>query len=118
MRSILLLSQKEGYKVEVLPDEVQRSPLKSIIISDLNSDGNQDIILAGNRTENALKIGRNEANYGTILMGNGKGFFENLTVFESGLKIRGAVSSMMEINKTLYVGRCNDELMIFSRNEN
>ena len=118
MRSILLLSQKESYKVEVLPDEVQRSPLKSIIISDLNSDGNQDMILAGNRTENALKIGRNEANYGTILMGNGKGLFETLKVLESGLKIRGSVSSMLEINKTLYVGRCNDELMIFSRNEN
>lgn len=118
MRSMLLMSQKDGYKIQYLPDEVQRSPLKSIVISDLNLDGNQDLILAGNRTENALKIGRNEANYGTILLGDGKGDFKTLPTFESGLIFKGSVSSMLEINNTLYIGRCNEELMIFSRNEN
>ncbi len=118
MKSIILLSTKEGYEALELPDEVQRSPLKSIIPIDLNDDGNQDLILAGNRSKNALKIGQNEANYGIVLLGDGKGSFEYIPPLKSGLKIRGSVSTMVEIDNKLYIGLCAESLSIYKRNYN
>lgn len=117
MESIALLSTAEGgYSLRVLPDEVQRSPLTSILILDLNSDGNQDLILAGNRSQNALKIGKNESNYGTVLLGNGQGAFDVLPNRLSGLKLTGAISDLVEINRTLFVGRCAEEISLYQRN--
>ena len=43
MKSIILLSTEDGYEALELPDEVQRSPLKSIIPIDLNDDGEPDL---------------------------------------------------------------------------
>ena len=117
MESIALLSIAEGgYSLRVLPDEVQRSPLTSILVLDLNSDDNQDLILAGNRSQNALKIGKNESNYGTVLLGNGQGAFDVLPNRLSGLKLTGAISDLVEINRTLFVGRCAEEISLYQRN--
>jgi hypothetical protein len=118
MESIVLLSKQEGHDVIVLPDEVQRSPLTSILPLDVNEDGNQDLILAGNRSQNALKLGQNEASYGIVLLGDGSGGFQYVTPLQSGLQIKGSVSALVSINNSLYVARCAASLSTYKRNPN
>lgn len=118
MESIVLLSKQEGHDVVVLPDEVQRSPLISILPLDVNEDGNQDLILAGNRSQNALKIGQNEASYGSILLGDGSGAFQNVPPLQSGLQIKGSVGAMVSIKNSLYVARCAASLSTYKLNPN
>ena len=116
LKSIVILSKEEGYKVKSLPDIVQRSPLTAIHSLDVNFDGNQDIVLFGNRSKNALKLGRNDANYGTLLLGNGDGSFDISLPTEAGLKIKGDVSDVIQIDNLLYIAKLNQELSIYKLN--
>ena len=116
LESILILSSEEGYKVNNLPDITQRSPLTEIHTLDVNVDGNQDIVLFGNRSKNALKLGRNDANYGTVLLGNGDGSFDISLPTETGLKIQGDVSDVIQIDNLIYIAKSNQELSIYKLN--
>ena len=99
-----------------LPDITQRSPLTEIHTLDVNVDGNQDIVLFGNRSKNALKLGRNDANYGTVLLGNGDGSFDISLPTETGLKIKGDVSDVIQIDNLIYIAKSNQELSIYKLN--
>ena len=118
LESIVILSSKGGYKVKPLPSIAQRSPLTAIHNLDINTDGNQDLVLFGNRSKNALKLGRNDANFGTVLYGNGDGSFIECLPTEVGLNIQGDVSDVIEINSVLYIAKSDKELSIYKRNSN
>lgn len=74
-----------------LPVQADFSPVCAIAVDDFNGDGNPDIFLAGNIDQVRIKIGRMDANYGTLLAGNGKGTFRYVPQTESGLQIKGCV---------------------------
>ena len=38
----------EGFEMKTLPDEAQYAPVHAIAVLDVNSDGNKDLVLAGN----------------------------------------------------------------------
>jgi hypothetical protein len=82
------------FKTHVLPVEAQFAPVNSIVADDINGDGNVDLIVAGNEYQMALSTGRYDASYGLALMGNGKGNFTPLNMFNSGLIIDGDVKDM------------------------
>jgi hypothetical protein len=82
------------FKTHALPVEAQFSPVNSIVADDINGDGNVDLIVAGNEYQMALSTGRYDASYGLALMGNGKGNFTPLNMFNSGLIIDGDVKDM------------------------
>ena len=116
LESLVLLTSEEGYHVKTLPDIAQWSPLKSIIPLDLDSDGNQDLLLFGNRSKNALKIGQNDANFGTLLFGNGDGTFRESKAAKTGLRVQGDVSAVVAIDSLLYIGKSDEALSIYKRN--
>ena len=116
LESIVLLSSENGYIVKSLPEVAQRSPITAIHTLDIDADGNQDLILFGNRSKNALKLGRNDSNYGTILLGRGDGSFYPVKPTEAGLNVQGDVSDVVEIETVLYIAKSDQKLSVYKYN--
>jgi hypothetical protein len=88
--SCVFLNNGNGtFKISKLPVEAQFSPVRDIIIRDLDNDGKQDLILTGNDYLTNPSYGRYDASYGWCLRGDGMGNYKALTPGESGLKISG-----------------------------
>ncbi len=88
-----------------LPKQAQFSPVSQIVMKDFDKDGKDDILLLGNKTDNRLKLGSMDANYGCLLKGNGRGMFEYLPQTQAGLYVQGDVKSYVEmrIKETNYL---------------
>lgn len=114
METTLLLSSPENrFTIATLPEQAQYSPVYAINIGDFNKDGNNDILLLGNNHFFKLRLGKFDANYGTLLVGNGKGEFKYRNQIESGLDIRGAVKSSLLIEDKLFLGINNNSLKTY-----
>ncbi|GEO10431.1 hypothetical protein SAE01_29270 [Segetibacter aerophilus] len=87
-----------------LPLQAQFSPVFTITPLDYDKDGKEDLLLCGNINHARLRFGKYDANYGTLLKGNGKGDFTYVTQASSGFNIWGDVRSVININKTLLFG--------------
>jgi hypothetical protein len=114
METTLLLSSSENrFTIATLPEQAQYSPINAINIGDFNKDGNDDILLLGNNHFFKLRLGKFDANFGTLLVGNGKGEFKYINQIESGLDIRGAVKSSLLIEDKLFLGINNNSLKTY-----
>jgi hypothetical protein len=97
-----------------LPFEVQLSSFKDAIIVNANNDTLPDILMMGNYYENNIELGREDADFGTMLLnqGHGKFFAEPL----NGITIKGQVRHIKPIqidNKKAFVlSRNNDSTMV------
>jgi hypothetical protein len=78
-----------------LPLQAQFSPVYKIIVADLNQDGFNDLILMGNNDYARLKIGKIDANFGVVLINDGKGNFTYLPQTQAGLRIAGDVKDAL-----------------------
>lgn len=67
-----------------LPRMTQLSSVNGIVINDIDSDGNLDIVIAGNLFASEVETPRNDAGNGLVLKGNGTGGFKSLTISETG----------------------------------
>jgi hypothetical protein len=98
MKTLYLENQGDkGFFPHELPIEAQYAPVYGIVMKDLDGDGKKDILLAGNNTWTRIKFGRNCANHGVVLKGDGKGGFRYLPQLESGLQLRGNVRSLVPV---------------------
>ncbi|MDR9366333.1 MAG: VCBS repeat-containing protein, partial [Balneolaceae bacterium] len=126
LRSVVLMNtMDEEFSVKTLPFETQLFPVVAIHSKDLNSDGNMDLILAGNiHGVKPSMGGRQDAGYGLVLSGDGEGNFRSIPHYESGFFVEGEVRSIRSIginNTTEYliVARNDDTPLIFRhRNQN
>jgi enediyne biosynthesis protein E4 len=75
----------------------QEAPVNAIAISDVNSDGFNDIIIGGNEYQAGVMTGRYDASYGLLLKGNNNGQFEAVTPAKSGLIIDGDIRDLKMI---------------------
>jgi len=78
----------------VLPVEAQLSPVNSILCTDVDADGNIDIIMAGNEYQTEVSTGRYDASYGVVLKGDGKGGLTNMSYARTGFIVDGDVKNM------------------------
>lgn len=106
--SLLLNTGNDDFSLKALPWLAQLSVYKDGIVINANNDALPDILLVGNFYDNNIKMGRNDADYGTILLNKGNGNFqcENL----NGLQLKGQVRHIKKIT----IG--NQEAMILARN--
>jgi hypothetical protein len=81
----------------VLPLEAQFAPINCIVTSDMDGDGNTDILLAGNEYQNELMTGPYDASYGLFLKGRGKGVFTPVTLVQSGFILDGDIKCLKKI---------------------
>jgi len=101
------------FLMHALPVEAQIAPVNTILCTDVNKDGNMDIIIAGNEYQTEVSTGRYDASYGLFLKGDGKGNFTPMPPAASGLIIDGDVKDIKLIttgnNKRIILVAINDE---------
>ncbi|MEA1786415.1 VCBS repeat-containing protein [Arenibacter sp. GZD96] len=114
--SLFLSTPTSILKISELPERVQYAPVHTININDYNGDGNNDMLLFGNSAHYKLRIGKFDANYGTLLIGNGKGEFEYAPQKVSGFNVTGDVRSAVELNGKLFLGISHDHIKTYNPN--
>ena len=80
---------EEGFLFHALPTEVQFAPVRAMLVRDVDEDGIQDIVVAGNRYAVDPKQGRYDASFGWWLQGKGEGGF-----MAYGLGLGGQVADL------------------------
>ncbi len=85
--SVLLINENGKLTKKTLPNEVQISPIKSSLVTDINGDGHKDIIVAGNHYGVEVETTRYDAGYGAVLYGDGNNNFKYIPPKESGFYV-------------------------------
>jgi hypothetical protein len=116
--SCLFLNNGNGtFKAIKLPVYAQFSPVRDIVVSDINKDGKLDLILVGNDYAVSPSYGRYDASYGWCLLGDSLHNFTTLMPLASGLKIAGDARKIIPIeiagNHYLVSALNNGSLQIF-----
>lgn len=94
--TIVAVNEGEGkYSIIKLPNRVQFSCVNSITSIDINKDGNMDIVMAGNNFEFKPQFSRLDANFGSVLLGDGNLGFEWQDYSKSGFYIRDEVKHLI-----------------------
>ena len=111
---------KGEFNMKALPIRAQFSPVFSILVTDINHDGINDLFLTGNFYGLKPEIGRYDANYGVTYLGNKAHGFQYLPPAQSGLFVTGEVRDAATINtrngKVILVARNNGALALFKGN--
>jgi len=111
-----------SFKFHAFPKEAQLSPTYGLFIDDVDGDGIKDVILGGNFFGTRVKFGRYDANFGTLLKGNGQGGFEPVPGISSGLRIKGEVRDIVAVKtgngeRLLLWARNNDGVVVYKLNQ-
>lgn len=118
-KTTLFINQGGKFVTAALPLQAQFAPVSHILTNDFDHDGKTDILLFGNHTDNRLKLGSMDANYGCLLKGDGKGGFIYVPQAATGLSVTGDVKSALEIqiNKVPYllIGTSDGPLKFYKR---
>ena len=104
-RSVCFMNANGKFEKVLLPSQAQYAPVTTTLYQDFDGDGEQDLLLFGNKSDNRLKLGSMDANYGCFLKGDSKGGFVYVSQPESGLSVKGDVKSaiQLEVNKQPYI---------------
>jgi hypothetical protein len=105
------------FSISKLPVEAQFSPVRDILVKDVNNDGKQDLILVGNDYAVRPSYGRYDASFGWCLPGDSTGKYKTLLPVKSGLRIIGDTRRIVriKINGNQYIVAVvnNGDLQIF-----
>ncbi len=96
-RSGIFYNENNSYVFKPFENNVQRSPINSILFNDYNADGNKDLLLFGNNYMSEVETTRADAGIGSLLFGDGKGNFEFIDNSKSGLFSDKDVRSAFEL---------------------
>jgi hypothetical protein len=109
------------FQMKPLPTATQFSTINASVVDDFNRDGNLDIIVAGNFYPLNIQMGRYDASFGYLLLGDGKGGFKVVANKDSGISIKGEVRKIEQIkvgDKEHYLAfRNNEKIMVLTLRE-
>ena len=107
-------------KLKALPREAQWAPIMGSTVSDIDLDGNLDVILVGNFYPNEVGYGQNDASLGLVLKGDGQGHFIPLSSKDSDFFVSGDARALVRIRSStgeLYAASVNNgSLKVFKKN--
>ncbi|AOW21546.1 VCBS repeat-containing protein [Urechidicola croceus] len=121
--SVIAINEGNGqFKIIKLPTRVQLSCVCGITCTDVNNDGNIDILMAGNNYEFKPQYSRLDSNFGTLLLNDGNLGFEWKDYNTSGFFLRDEVKHLAQFKdksgKTYFITAVNDgKPKIFTINE-
>jgi hypothetical protein len=110
-----------NFEIKNLPLPVQLSSVKAILTADLNADSKTDLILCGNEFGFQPQLGRLDANTGLILINDGKGTFNILNEWESGISLQGQVRDIKLLklkSENAVLVLQNNEFPVMYKNKN
>ena len=117
--SVCFLNNKGQFEKHILPIQAQFAPVTNIVCDDFDRDGKPDVLLLGNKSDNRLKLGSMDANYGCLLKGDGRGEFKYVNQTDAGLSVIGDVKSVVEIStvqgRNLLIGAFNQPLQVYKK---
>lgn len=109
---------KDSFAFQPLPIEAQFAPQYGVQTYDVNDDGNLDLVMVGNFFSTEVEVGKYDASYGLVLLGDGNKHFKPVPLTESGFEVKGdgkALAYLMDKDKTLFLaGQNEDSLEVFS----
>lgn len=115
----LFLNKGGQFVKQPLPVQAQLAPVTQIMADDVNGDGYPDLLLLGNKSDNRLKLGSMDANYGCLLTGDGKGGFTYVSQPNAGLSVQGDVKSAVSVRigqvPHLLIGAFNQPIQAYKR---
>jgi hypothetical protein len=95
LRSMVLINKGDlVFEKHALPVAAQTFPILDAVVADVNHDGFEDIIAAGNIYETEVETPRLDALSGLILLSNGKDGYISVPYQNSGLFMNGNVKSI------------------------
>ena len=109
--SIILINENGLLIKQSLPNEAQMSPIKSILVLDVNKDGNKDILTVGNHYGVEVETTRYDAGFGTVLLGDGNNSFKFVSPKKSGFYVPHDSRDIGFINQK------NNSLIIVTNND-
>lgn len=116
-RTVCLLRRGGKFIPAPLPLQAQFSMVTKIVAGDFNRDGTTDLLLLGNHSDNRLKLGSLDANYGCLLAGDGKGGFTYICQPKAGLSATGDVKSADEVTvqgkKYIFIAASGEKLQFY-----
>jgi len=108
-----LLNNNTQFTAKPLPFRAQISTINNILVRDLNKDGYLDLITTGNNFNYKTQYTRQDASYGDVYFGDGKGNFTWQPPQKTGFFVKGQIRSMQMINKTQ-----KEKLLLVAPNNN
>lgn len=116
------LENKDGkFITHQLPNLAQLSSVNQVLVADYDKDGNLDALIGGNLYSSEIETPRNDASNGLFLKGDGKGNFNPIAGYKSGLFMKGDVKDFSFITihniKYIIVAKNNDYLQFIKLNQ-
>jgi hypothetical protein len=97
--SMYLQNDGDGtFTATPLPNPAQISPVNGIIVRDIDRDGHDDLIVAGNQYHTEPNVARIDAGMGLWLRGDGQGGFDPVPPHASGFRAPGHVTGLALAN--------------------
>ncbi|MBI1344419.1 MAG: CRTAC1 family protein [Terrimonas sp.] len=98
--SCIAYNQGNGqFLVQKLPVRLQLSSVKSVFPSDINGDGYIDLVSGGNEYGFQPQFGRLDADFGSVMINDGKGAFSLVSQYASGLDLHGQVRDIVKFHR-------------------
>lgn len=101
-----------NFVFEPFNNQLQQSPINSVLFSDFDGDGNKDLLMAGNNYQSEVETTRADAGIGSFLKGIGEGKFQYVSHLKSGFfadkDVRNMVLIQTDKQKTVVVANNND----------
>ncbi len=104
--SAIFINKGDGtYETRPLPMEAQFSPIRDFLVGDFDKDGIPDLLLAGNNYSTRPSLGRQDASFGWLMLGNNSFEYETLWPAESGFSLAGDMRKMhlIEIEEEAFI---------------
>ncbi len=117
---ILLNEDNDRFSIRELPIQAQFAPIFGILPTDINNDGNVDLLLAGNDYSIEPMSGRIDAFNGLVLTGNGSGDFDVIERRKTGFNVKNDAKAIGKLfdkdGMELYlVSQNKDSLLLFRK---
>tara|TARA_R110000823_G_scaffold211018_1_gene341390 strand:- start:3343 stop:6693 length:3351 start_codon:yes stop_codon:yes gene_type:complete len=105
------------FKLRSLDNLAQIAPINSMVVQDVDQDGNLDVIYAGNLYGSEVETPRGDASFGGLMIGDGEGRFISQMPYDSGLMVKGEVKAAIKMklaggNEGILFAKNNDNLQL------
>jgi hypothetical protein len=115
LRSMYFENTGNGFVAKPLPVGAQIAPLFNFYVTDVNGDGNLDVMGAGNSFDNKVEFGWTDALHGLVLLGDGKGNFNEIvhSGFDAGYNAKRIRPITIKGEQHYLVSNNHEKLQLF-----